>query len=76
MSSCAFGDCGRPACPVCAPARVLSEGSGLKPHSLLPAETSAVLVEAVRADAPAVPKADRVRPTWLPKKRHRVGPHR
>lgn len=77
MSSCAFADCGRPACPVCGPARVLSESSGLKPQaSFLSVETSAVLLEAMREDAPATPQPERPRPAWLPKKRHRVGPHR
>ena len=77
MSGCAFADCGRPACPVCGPARVLSQSRGLNPQaSLLSEETSAVVVEAMREDAPAIPQAERPRPAWLPKKRHRVGPHR
>jgi len=73
MSSCAFRDCGRPDCRICAPARVREAEAAA---AFLPLETSASLIDAGRADAPALPQADRVRAAWLPKKRHRVGPLR
>jgi hypothetical protein len=96
MSSCAFHDCGRPDCLVCAPARVRRGYGEPRPPAdrpratdppfgtgtlgdLLdppPVETSASLVDARREDAPAIPQAARKPPAWMPKKRHRVGPHR
>jgi hypothetical protein len=61
---CAFADCGRPDCPVCAWGRVS------------PAHPTASTVDPMAADAVAEPAPVRARPIWMPKKRHRIGPLR
>lgn len=61
--SCAFSDCGREDCPVCRVGRVK-------------VQASASTHEPMREDARAEPKAEKEKPIWMPKRKHRVGPHR
>lgn len=60
--SSGLADCGRPDCDVCRLARVKVEAS---------ASTS----EPMRKDARPEPKKVKMKALWMPKKRHRVGPH-
>lgn len=62
VGNCAFADCGRPDCAVCAWARTPSQATSM--------------TDAMRPRALAVPKAVKEKPIWMPKRRYRVGPHR
>lgn len=61
--SCAFEDCGRPDCAVCRLGRVKLS-------------TSASTKEPMRNDARADFKEKKKLSPNMPRKRHRVGPHR
>lgn len=61
---CAFRDCGDPSCHLCALAKIPT------------AKVNAAAADGLRERAKAEPKAAAEKPLWMPKKRHRVGPHR
>lgn len=61
---CAFRPCDDPTCHLCALARIPIR----KPEGLA--------ADGIRDDAKAVPEKKKEKPIWMPKKRHRVGPHR
>lgn len=64
MSVCATRDCGDPNCHLCALARIPS------------VKVAPAIADGLREKAKAEPKAEADKPLWMPKKRHRVGPHR
>lgn len=57
-------DCGDPDCRVCALAKIPSS----KPKGRA--------ADGIRDDAKATPEKKKEKPSWMPKKRHRIGPHR
>jgi hypothetical protein len=82
---CAFVDCGRPECQVCALGRIpqgqwtaprLGRGLEQYDHLLERAPVSASVEDQVKARAVAVPTKPAPRSTVMPKRRYRVGPHR